>query len=164
QPTSFGPRGGPLDMNTELRQALERVARRFRRVRLWSALALCWLGCAVVTGVMLTILSRTGQTPTSGRWLLSLLAIALVGGAVLATWAMQSVRDLHWVARRIEAKYPDLNAGLLAAVEQPVERPAEKLGYLQTAVIRQALDHHRRHLWDQTVSPRQLQGAKLAHA
>jgi hypothetical protein len=77
---------------------------------------------------------------------------------------MQSVRDLHWVARRIEAKYPDLNAGLLAAVEQTVERPAEKLGYLQTAVIRQALDHHRRHLWDQTVSPRQLQGAKLAHA
>ena len=30
-------------MSTELRQALEQVARRFRQVRLWSGLALCWL-------------------------------------------------------------------------------------------------------------------------
>ena len=30
-------------MSTELGRALERVARRYRHVRLWSGLALCWL-------------------------------------------------------------------------------------------------------------------------
>ena len=35
-------------MRTELRQVLEQVARRFRKVRLWSSLAVCWLAWALV--------------------------------------------------------------------------------------------------------------------
>ena len=35
-------------MSRQLRQALERVARRFRHERLWSSLALCWLAWALV--------------------------------------------------------------------------------------------------------------------
>ena len=43
-------------MSGKLWQALEQVARRFRQVRLWSGLALCWLTWALV-GVALTVMS-----------------------------------------------------------------------------------------------------------
>ena len=39
-----------------------------------------------------------------------------------AILALRSVRDPRWVARRIEAKHPELGTGLLAAVEQDVRR------------------------------------------
>ena len=44
----FGSRGGNGHMSMALRQALEQVARRFRRVRLLSSLAICWLVWALV--------------------------------------------------------------------------------------------------------------------
>jgi hypothetical protein len=150
-------------MNSELRRALEQVARRFRHVRLWGALALCWLAWAIVLGMVVWALSYLGETPIPTRWLLGLLAIAVTTGAALAIWAMHSVRDPRWVARRIEAKYPDLRTGLLAAVEQTAESPSQKFGFLQTAVINQALEHRRGHDWDLTVSTRKLQGVELAH-
>jgi hypothetical protein len=150
-------------MNSELKQALERVARRFRHVKLWWALALCWLAWAIVGCVVLAVRSYLGATPLPGRWLAGSLAIAAAAGAVLTIWAIRSVRDPRWVARRIEAKYPDLRTALLAAVEQTPASPSQKLGFLQTAVIRQALEHRRAHDWNQTVSTRLLQGAKLAH-
>ena len=105
-------------MNSELRQALERVARRFRHVRLWTGLALCWLAWAIVGWVCSLVLFYLGKTPIPGPWLLGSFAVAAATGAALAIWAMRSVRDPRWVARRIEAKYPELGTGLLAAVEQ----------------------------------------------
>jgi len=151
-------------MNNELRQALEPVARRFRRFRLWSGLALCWLAWAIVGGAASWVLSYLGKTPLPGPWLLGSFAAAGATGVALGIWAMRSVRDPRWVARRIEAKYPELGTGLLAAVEQTTPSPSDKLGFLQTVVIRQALEHRRGHDWNQTVPTRMLQGAKLAHA
>ncbi len=151
-------------MNSELRQSLERVARRFRHVKLWSALALCWLAWAVVGGIAALVVFHQGKTPIPGLWLLGSFAVATATGVALAIWAMRSVRDPRWVARRIEAKYPELGTGLLAAVEQATASPSDKLGYLQTVVIRQALEHRRGHDWDQAVPTRMLRGAKLAHA
>ncbi len=151
-------------MNSELRQSLERVARRFRHVKLWSGLALCWLAWAVVGGIAALVVFHQGKTPIPGLWLLGSFAVATATGVALAIWAMRSVRDPRWVARRIEAKYPELGTGLLAAVEQATASPSDKLGYLQTVVIRQALEHRRGHDWDQAVPTRMLRGAKLAHA
>ena len=77
--------------------------------------------------------------------------------------ALRSVRDARWVARRIEAKHPELGTGLLAAVEEDAATPAGRLGFLQSAVIRQALDHRRRHNWDETVPTWKLRCSQLAH-
>jgi len=151
-------------MNSELRQALERVARRFRHVRLWSGLAVCWLVWAIVGWVAPLVLFHLRKTPIPGPWLLGSFAVAAATGVALAIWAMRSVRDPRWVARRIEAKYPELGTGLLAAVEQTTASPSDKLGFLQTVVIRQALKNRRGHDWDQAVPTLVLRGAKLAHA
>ena len=68
------------------------------------------------------------------------------------------------MARRIEAKHPELGTGLLAAVEEDAATPSGRLGFLQSAVIRKALDHRRAHDWDETVPTWRLRGAQLAHA
>jgi len=44
-------------------------------------------------------------------------------GIVCSLFASRAARDPRWVARRIEAKHPELAAALLAAVEQNVEVP-----------------------------------------
>jgi len=151
-------------MNSDLRLALEPVARRFRHVRLWFALALCWLAWAIVGWVVSWFVTHLGNTPIPGWWLLGSLAVATATGGALGIWALRSVRDPRWVARRIEAKYPELGTRLLAAVEQTAVAPSDKLGYLQTVVIRQALEHRRSHDWGEAVPTRLLRGAKLAHA
>ena len=68
------------------------------------------------------------------------------------------------MARRIEAKHPELGTGLLAAVEEDAATPSGRLGFLQSAVIRQALDHRRAHDWDETVPTWRLRVSQLAHA
>jgi hypothetical protein len=152
-------------MRRELRQALEQVARRFRHARLWSGLALCWLGWAFV-GLVLSITLSQFETNgiSSGLLLLIFLAVAPASGVACALLALRSARDPRWVARRIEAKHPELSAGLLAAVEQDAPSPLGRLGFLQTAVIKGALEHHRSNDWDETVSTKRMRSAQLAHA
>jgi hypothetical protein len=99
------------------------------------------------------IQSRTGRPAIPRDWLVAALVLAAVTGVGWAIAALRSARDKRWVARRIEAKYPDLATGLLAAVEEDASSPPGRLGYLQTVVIRKALAHRRAHDWTQTVSP-----------
>lgn len=154
-------------MSTELRQAIEHVARRFRNVRLWSALALCWMLWALIgLGLVVVLMrSQTGASlATASNWVPAILAtLALATGAYCAIRAQRSARDPRWVARRIEAKHPELATGLLAAVEQAVASPAESFGFLQSTVIRNALDHRRAHNWDDVVPTWRLQASQVAH-
>ncbi|MEJ7637168.1 MAG: hypothetical protein WKF75_04045, partial [Singulisphaera sp.] len=144
-------------MSKELREALERVARRVRQVNLWGSLALCWSAWALIGFGLAAIGPRTGGP----------LAV-FVALAVLTGWHAPALvaarRDPRRVARRIEAKHPELNAGLLTAVEEDMAAPPGRRGFLQDAVIAQALAHRRAHDWGSAVSPRVLLGAKLAHA
>jgi hypothetical protein len=108
-----------MKMIADLRQALDQVARRFRQVRLWGGLALCWLVLALVGLVVEATVFRAD--PTSAQSVLFLVALSTVAAGVGLVWslvALGSVRDLRWVARRVEAKHPELSALLLAAVEQ----------------------------------------------
>jgi len=93
----------------------------------------------------------------------SIVVAMLVTAAFCVLWAVRSARDPRWVAQRIEAKHPELKTGLLAAVEELTRARSGRLGYLQSAVIREALDHRRAHGWDETVPSWTLRGAKLAH-
>ncbi|MEA2630003.1 MAG: hypothetical protein QOE66_222, partial [Chloroflexota bacterium] len=154
-------------MSMELQQALEQVARRFRHVRLWSGLALCWLAWALVGLGLSFLLSRPGMmsAPIPGGLLLaSFASLTSVTAIACAILALRSARDPRWVARRIEARLPELGTGLLAAVEQDATSSSGGLGFLQNAVIREALEHSWVHDWDQTVPTRRLLGLQLAHA
>jgi hypothetical protein len=150
-------------MSRELVRALERVADRFRTLRLWTALALLWLACAAAGWGYAALM---WWTRPDGRWitapaLAAWLAALALAGLLVATLARRSVRDLRWVARRIEAAYPDLRTGLLAAVEESAQ-PGSR-SYLGEAVLRQALAHRASHDWGAAVSPRALAAAKTGH-
>lgn len=151
-------------MSMELRQALEQVARRFRHVRLWSGLAVCWLAWAFVGWGLALVLPRMGvpAIPNTGLWAFG--AAAVTSAVICALVVFRSARDPRWVARKIEAIHPELKTGLLVAVEQAEESPAGKLGFLQTAVIRQALAHRRTHNWDEIVPTWTLRGSQVVHA
>ncbi len=151
-------------MSRQLNQALDGVARRFRQERLWGSLALCWLAWALLGWGSGLVNFGSETLPVPGGWLLvSIVVAVLATAACCVLWSVRSARDPRWVAQRIEARHPDLKTGLLAAVEELAKAPPGRLGYLQSAVIREALDHRRLHDWDETVPSWTLRGAKLAH-
>ena len=151
-------------MSTQLRRALEQVARRFRHARLWTGLTLCWLIWALAGVCLWVIGSRSGEKLISDGSLLVLFGLVAATGTGCALAALRSVRDSRWVARRIEARHPELGTGLLAAVEEDAATPPGRLGFLQSAVIRKALDHRRKNDWDETVPTWRLRLSQLAHA
>ncbi len=129
---------------------LDRVAWRYRQLRLWQLLALVWLAAAAF-GVAFWALKPASANP------LPLLCFTVVAGALSAIYfAIRSVRDHAWVAQKIEAAYPELRTCLLAAVELQPELPNGRFGYLQGRVIHQALSHARAHRWTNIISAAQL--------
>lgn len=151
-------------MSGELRAALDEVARRLRNVRLWAALAACWLAWLLV-GIGLDALSSRGASPLVG-WRLGLLFAGLAGatGLVVAVLAYRSTRDRRRIARRIEAKYPELATGLLVVVEGDAEGPESGGTFLRQAVLRGVLDHRQEHDWDESVPGWTLWASELSHA
>ena len=152
-------------MSMSLFQALERVARRFRHERLFSSLAICWMVWALVGCGMKTAWFQEAFGSIEDWWLPASLAGAALVTAVSA-WSGRRcrARDPRWVARRIEAKHPELKTGLLAAVEEIGASPSGRLGFLQYAVVKEVLDHRRKQDWNETVPTWTLRGAMLAHA
>jgi hypothetical protein len=152
-------------MSMSLFQALERVARRFRNERLFSSLALCWLVWALVGCGMKTAWFQESVGLIEDWWLPAGLAgMALITGVLCVAWAQMRARDPRWVARRIEAKHPELKTGLLAAVEEVKASPSGQLGFLQYAVVKEVLEHRRKQDWNETVPTWSLRGAMMAHA
>lgn len=147
-------------MIQELHRMLRAVRSRMQIVRQRWALALCWLLWAAVAGLLwanVWYLDFTSQQ----------LALAIAGAAMLTAvvcriLVLRSIRDPHWIARHIEAKHPELGAGLLAALEQAPSPQLRKLGYLQSSVVREAVRHGRKHNWNRAVSTAQLAFSQIA--
>jgi hypothetical protein len=73
-----------------------------------------------------------------------------------------AARDQHWLAHRVEEKYPELRSALLAAIEQRPSMSSGRLGYLQESVVRQALDHARHHHgWERVAAEESIDRSKL---
>src|SRR5690606_4646066 len=137
---SPGPSGGDGPMSGELRAALDEVALRLRSVRLWGALAACWLAW-ILAGIGLAVLASRGQAPLIGwRLAMAFVALAATSGGIIAVIAYRSVRDRRRIARRIESRYPELATGLIVAVEDDEAMPGRS-GFLQQAVLRGVLEH-----------------------
>ena len=141
-----------------LHQELDRVGKRYSRLLLWSALAVCWLALATAGALALTWARGAGRA-VPGILLIALFALPIVFLPILYRW-LRRVRNPSWIAHRIERKFPDLDARLLAALEQKPEESTGFLGFLQLDVIGQVVEHARRRGWEQVVSRRTLRAAK----
>ncbi len=151
-------------MISELQQVLEQVAKRFRHRRLYSILAVGDLILALLCAAYLAWPTLRNQGEIFGlfvpAWVGSFLLFNLCCGA----FVLRARSDSRRVARSIEAQYPDLNAGLLTAVDQVDGRERRKLGYLESSVVREAVEHSRSHDWSEAVPTWTLRLAQAAFA
>ncbi|MBN1419415.1 MAG: hypothetical protein JXP34_11605 [Planctomycetes bacterium] len=144
-----------------LGREVERVARRVRALRAWTALAVAAFAAAILGGIALALVSRVGP-PAAWAGAVAV-AVAIVAGGVAACLAARSARDPRAIARRIEARHPDLDSRLVTAVEQEPALPGGEYGFLQEAVVREAIAHGRGHAWDDLVPAGRLRAARGAH-
>lgn len=143
-----------------LRQELEKVAARYRWLRIWTALAAAWLLAALVGLLMLQ-----GGFSVSGdmRVTAGMLGVIAAALAILGIILVRKFGPGHaWVAHRIESAFPELRSCLLAAVEQRPDLPDGRFGFLQDSVIKQALIHAHCHMWQQVVPARRMSAAVAA--
>ncbi|MEN6427099.1 MAG: DUF4175 family protein [Phycisphaerales bacterium] len=142
-----------------LRRQLQPVVDRRKHVYLAWRMAACWL----IAGLVGVILTGIGWL---WGWKSPWAVIALFVGTVLATvWSIFKSRrlqpDYRALAWTIEQQNPDLQALLLAAVEQKPEGPDGQWGYLQRRVIADAIAHAVGHDWQESISAGRLFLANL---
>src|SRR5262245_55193358 len=103
-------------IHDHLLDELDKVASRIRQLRFWRLLAAAWLVAAAVSLILCLVKISTGL-PTGLAAPLAVLAAAALAG--IGAWlASTAARDPSFVARRVEAKFPELCTWLLGAVEQ----------------------------------------------
>src|SRR5689334_4095916 len=125
--------GGAHMNDPRLRRELEQVSLRYRRLLLRTASAACLLALAAAGGAVLARLRGAGYVVPAALLLL-LVAVPLVVVPLLLA-ALRAIRDPAWMARRIECRFPDLDARLLAALEQHPDESQQSLGFLQETVV-----------------------------
>ena len=129
---------------------LEGVAQRYRRLWFRRALALGFLGAALVGGLILLFAQSRNFDTSLAVALLIVLAVAAV--VFSYWWSRRLAANDQNIARRVEKHFPDLEARLLAAMEQDPDKPDGRFGYLQTSLIRETLLHARKKKWRGAVS------------
>ena len=133
---------------------VERVADRYHRLRFWRALAVGWVIAAVIVLLLSVFGIVTSRDASAILPVLGGVATVLV---VFCAWVVHASKPgPEWVARQIEAEFPDLGSCLLAAIEQQPVLADGRFGFLQESVIRQALVHAACHPWAQVVPTRRL--------
>lgn len=133
---------------------LEKVASRFRR--LWESLT--YSATLLICSVLIILAASAGLSfiqgsNASNAAFISLAALLVVSILLRSRFL---VPDLNWVARQIEARYPELDSCLLTAVEQTPALPDGRYGFLQSSVMSQAVNHAESRDWSQVVSPRRM--------
>jgi len=152
-----------MNAKRELMNLLDRIGTRIRQLFLLMGWSVSWLVLALVGFGIALAMSQTGLLTTQGKTIALVLSILALGlGLVCWVVSFWVGRDRLGLARRIEARHPDLGALLLTAVETepPSHRP---VGYLEMQIWERALAHGRTHAWDAIVSPRSLWWWRFAH-
>jgi hypothetical protein len=134
-----------------LAEQLRRVGRRVQWLRLSITLAVVWLAATLAA---IGLLAARWNALVIPDWAVPTLAVTGLLVGWVGVWRMLFSRpDAITAARQIEAAYPELDAKLLAAVEQKREVGSVRLGYLQTMVIGEALAHGHRTRWTRVAPP-----------
>src|SRR5260221_1811648 len=142
----------------QLKQELESVGRRDRQLAVRCALAVVWISLALV---VCAVIAR-GRGAGSGVMLLLLPLVAvLIVALPRAIARVRASRDPLWLGRRIENRFPNLNARLLTALEQRPKSPDGELGFLQQSVIGEALEHARGNSWTEIVPAGRFRAATI---
>ncbi|MEO6244851.1 MAG: hypothetical protein ABIQ12_05400, partial [Opitutaceae bacterium] len=146
--------------NDFLKSRLQRVARRYQWVDVWRRLSACWAAAALVAVAVVLLQRATGQT-----WPLALpLLMALAAGVAVVQLfvSFSKAPDSRWIARKIEAKHPELNGVLLTAIQQDTDSKQEA-GYLQYRVIQEATAHSQKQDWRRVVPPARFVVGQAVH-
>ena len=147
-------------MDKRLLHRLERVASRFRSVRMWRSLAAVWLVLALVAAVLLWMKTQGAWPQWISAWFLAAVAAVLV--AVVVAVVRASFRDAPSIAQRVESTFPDLRQRLVTAIAQRPQKPDGQLGFLQQTVVDETLQHAALRPWpEKTVPPERIASARL---
>ena len=144
-----------------LKTRLEPLAKRQRRLKLWSRVAACWAIAAFI-GVGAIGLQRLAgwSTPLS----LPLVATTgMVAAAMVWSKARRGEADWRSLAHQVERAHPELDGRLITAVQQRAGSGGE-FDYLQQRVLEEALAHNDRSSWTGGFPASRLRAVYVAHA
>lgn len=125
------------------------VARRFQATRFWWSIAII-AAIASIVGWQFIDHARAGTMPGT-RVAIALLAFTAVGSIAAFVYVRFCYQNPHWVANKIESRFPGLQQRLLTAVSQSPPPDGRELGYLQRRVITDAFRHSQTHRWTEAV-------------
>jgi hypothetical protein len=143
-----------------LRDRLQPIVNRRKRLYSASGLSICWFALGLV-GILLMAL-RTRLDISASNAFVALCLAAVVAAIIVIRRSNRFQPDFRAVARDIEQHHPELKALLLTAVEQKPEGPDGQFGYLQIQVLKEALIHATDHDWLESVPARRLKWAGIA--
>jgi small-conductance mechanosensitive channel len=104
-----------------LRKRLRPIVNRRRRLHLAHTLSVCWLVAALLGIGLISVNRYLGFKSQAANWVLFISTALITLYALYRSRRMQP--DYKAVARHIERQNPDLQALLLAAIEQQPEQP-----------------------------------------
>lgn len=125
-----------------------------------------WLAIGMIAFAALVCATLALVAATTDWWSWKL--VLAVPGSLLIIWVIgyaiieRRAPDLREIARRIEEKHPDLQAALLAAMDQ---KPAAdgSLSFLQRKLLGEISEHAIRHRWVRQVSKGRLAATSWAN-
>jgi len=145
-----------------LRKRLRPIVNRRRRLHLAYLLSVCWIVAALMGIGLISANRYLGWKSPVANWALCISTVLATLYALYRSSRMQP--DYKAVARHIEQQNPDMQALLLAAIEQEPVQPDGQFGYLQDRVIGEAVRHATKHDWLQSISTKKLLSAELGGA
>jgi hypothetical protein len=137
-----------------LRKRLRPIVNRRRRLHLARRLSAYWLVSGFIGIGLIGANWLLGWSSPIANWALCILTVLATAVAIYKYDRMKP--DYRAVARNIERQHPDMQALLLAAIEQEPKGLGGQLGYLQERVIGEALRHASKHDWLHSVSTTSL--------
>ncbi|MGC6446515.1 MAG: hypothetical protein ACON5J_08835, partial [Rubripirellula sp.] len=128
---------------------VEDRCKRLRRLQWWS---LSFIVFGVTSWLMVKPITENQFASTDG--LLVLVGLLVSGLVILSIVSHQLRFSKRRLATRLERKFPVLEQRLLTAVE--LQEKGGELGYLESEVVREALEHSKQNDWSLVVSRRSL--------
>ncbi len=143
-------------MIDKLHAILRDIAARRSRQRFHGGLAITWW-----LGLLIGWLLWKNSVPV--RILAPALAVVLLAASVGIFFWSRCLSDPRRIAKEIEAKHPELETGLLAALDQAPDSGAESLTFLQSRLVLISLVSAARDHWIDLVPRPRLTGLRLAN-